>query len=80
MQNASSVQTRNLIMAIKKHQDSQAKVDRLPEIILLKSENPTIDTAKRAEEVRYYLTQIILLADKRGRPSKNQMPEVTDAA
>lgn len=54
--------------------------DKLPEIILLKSQNPNVDRQKKSNEIRYYLTQIILLGSRKGRPSKEQFPEVNDAA
>lgn len=54
--------------------------DKLPEIILLKSQNPNVDRQKKSNEIRYYLTQIILLGSKKGRPSREQFSEVNDAA
>jgi hypothetical protein len=54
--------------------------ENLPKIILLESKNDSIDMQKKSNEILHYLTQIILLADKRGRPSKDQFPEVNDAA
>jgi hypothetical protein len=59
---------------------NQKSKDQLPKIILIKSENPNIDVTKKSDEIRYYLTQIMLLADKKGRPSKDPFPEVSDAA
>lgn len=59
--------------------DSSNK-EELPNIILIKSENPNVDRQKKSEEIRYYLTQIMLLADKKGRPSKDQFPEVDNVA
>lgn len=67
-------------MANKKSKDVNSQIDQLPKIILMKSENPNVDQQKKSEEIRYYLTQIILLADKIGRPPKEQFPEVSDAA
>lgn len=67
-------------MANKKTKNDNFHSDRLPKIILMKSENPNVDRQKKSEEIRYYLTQIMLLADKIGRPSKEQFPEVNDAA
>lgn len=59
---------------------NQKTKDQLPKIILIKSENPNIDMTKKSDEIRYYLTQIMLLADKKGRPAKDQFQEVSDAA
>ncbi len=67
-------------MAMKKEKDENLHNDNLPKIILVKSENPNIDHQIKSDEVRYYLTQIILLADKMGRPSKKEFPEVPSAA
>lgn len=67
-------------MAYKKTKQILSEPDQLPKIILMKSENPLIDGHKKSEEIRYYLTQIILLADKIGRPLKEPFPEVDDAA
>lgn len=58
----------------------EARNDDLPKIILMETQNDKIDRQKKSEEILYYLTQIILLADKKGRPSKEQFPEVQDAA
>jgi len=60
--------------------NKSAKKNELPKIILIKSENPNVDRQKKSDEIRYYLTQIILLADKKGRPSKDQFPEVANVA
>lgn len=59
---------------------SKIQWDDLPKIILMESQNNTIDRQKKSEEILYYITQIILLADKKGRPSKDKFPEVQDAA
>ena len=67
-------------MANKKAKNDNSAIDQLPKIILIKSENPNVDRLKKSDEIRYYLTQIILLADKKGRPSKDQFPEVNDVA
>lgn len=58
----------------------KAMRNELPKIILLESTNDKIDSQKKSDEILYYLTQIILLADKKGRPSKDQISEVQDAA
>jgi hypothetical protein len=42
--------------------------------------NTNVDRQKKSDEIRYYLTQIMLLADKIGRPSKDQFPEVNNVA
>jgi hypothetical protein len=67
-------------MANKKAKNDNSTIDQLPKIILIKSENTNVDRQKQSDEIRYYLTQIILLADKKGRPSKDQFPEVNDVA
>jgi len=67
-------------MAKQDKRKSKVLSNELPKIILLESTNDTIDKQKKSDEILYYLTQIILSADKRGRPSKNQIPEVEDAA
>ncbi len=67
-------------MAKKKTQTDNSLKKILPNVILLKSENINIDYQKTSEEIRYFITQIILLADKMGRPAKNQCTEVSDAA
>ena len=59
---------------------SKADEVELPKIILIESTNEKIDRRKKSEEILYYLTQIILLADKRGRPPKDQRLEAKDAA
>lgn len=67
-------------MTIKKPKKDNSDTEQLPKIILIKSENPNVDRQKKSDEIRYYLTQIILLADKIGRPSKDQFPEVANVA
>ena len=67
-------------MAKNKTTNDHSDKDQLPKIILIKSENTNVDRQKKSDEIRYYLTQIILLADKKGRPSKDQFPEVNDVA
>lgn len=67
-------------MAKNKTTNDNSDKDQLPKIILIKSENINMDRQKKSDEIRYYLTQIILLADKKGRPSKDQFPEVNDVA
>ena len=67
-------------MAKMKAKNDNCGIDNLPKIILMKSENSNIDSQKKSDEIRYYLTQIILLADKKGRPAKDQFPEVNDVA
>ena len=67
-------------MEIKKSKNELVVKNNLPKIILIKSENPNIDKHKKSDEIRYYLAQIIILADKKGRPSKQQCPEVSNAA
>jgi hypothetical protein len=67
-------------MATKKSKNDNSDKDQLPKIILIKSENPNVDRQKKSDEIRYYLTQIMLLADKIGRPSKDQFPEVNNVA
>lgn len=67
-------------MANKKTKNDNSAEDQLPKLILIKSENTNVDRQKKSDEIRYYLTQIILLADKKGRPSKDQFPEVNDVA
>lgn len=67
-------------MANRHAKKEEARNDELPKIILMESQNDKIDRQKKSEEILYYLTQIILLADKKGRPSKEQFPEVQDAA
>lgn len=67
-------------MAHQRVKKEKIRKDDLPKIILMESQNDMIDRQKKSEEILYYLTQIILLADKRGRPSKEQFPEVQDAA
>jgi hypothetical protein len=52
----------------------------LPKVILFESQNEKTDHQQTTEEIRYFITQIILLADKIGRPPKNQCLEVKDAA
>jgi|TARA_B110001454_G_scaffold219194_1_gene251335 hypothetical protein len=66
-------------MANQSAKNNKAQHDHLPKIILIPSQNSKIDGHKKSEEILYYLTQIILLSDKKGRPSKNQFPEVQDA-
>lgn len=67
-------------MANKKTNNDNSDNEQLPKLILIKSENTNVDRQKKSDEIRYYLTQIILLADKKGRPSKDQFPEVNDVA
>lgn len=67
-------------MAHRRAKKEEARNDDLPKIILMETQNDKIDHQKKSEEILYYLTQIILLADKKGRPSKEQFPEVQDAA
>ena len=67
-------------MAKNKTTNGNSDKDQLPKLILIKSENTNVDRQKKSDEIRYYLTQIILLADKKGRPSKDQFPEVNDVA
>jgi hypothetical protein len=67
-------------MATKKSKNDNSDKDQLPKISLIKSENPNVDRQKKSDEIRYYLTQIMLLADKIGRPSKDQFPEVNNVA
>ncbi len=67
-------------MTTKKSKNDNSDKEQLPKIILIKSENPNIDRQKKSDEIRYYLTQIMLLADKMGRPSKDQFPEVNNVA
>lgn len=67
-------------MAHRRAKKEEARNDDLPKIILMETQNDKIDRQKKSEEILYYLTQIILLADKKGRPSKEQFPEVQDAA
>lgn len=67
-------------MAHRRAKKEKARNDDLPKIILMETQNDKIDRQKKSEEILYYLTQIILLADKKGRPSKEQFPEVQDAA
>lgn len=67
-------------MANRRAKKEEARNDELPKVILMESQNDKIDRQKKSEEILYYLTQIILLADKKGRPSKEQFPEVQDAA
>ena len=63
-----------------KTKSGECDTQHLPKIILMKSENINIDRQEKSDEIRYYLTQIILLADKKGRPAKDQFQEVNDAA
>lgn len=70
----------SVFMAHLRAKNKQAQKDDLPKIILMESQNNKIDRQKKSEEILYYLTQIILLADKKGRPSKDQFPEVQNAA
>lgn len=67
-------------MAHRRVKKEEARNDDLPKIILMETQNENVDRQKKSEEILYYLTQIILLADKKGRPSKEQFPEVQDAA
>ncbi len=70
----------NKFMSKKKVKDASLCSDNLPKVTLMKSENPNIDRQKKADEIRYYLTQIILLADKVGRPTKKEFSEVPSVA
>lgn len=67
-------------MAKKILAESQCSDDNLPIVILLPSENTNIDMKQRSEEIKYYLTQILLLAHKNGRPSKKLTEETQNAA
>jgi hypothetical protein len=80
MQNVNNFSKWSTLMANKKTKNDNSNKDLLPKIILIKSENTNVDRQKNSDEIRYYLTQIMLLADKIGRPSKDQLPEVNDVA
>ena len=67
-------------MAEKKIKDGIDNGNNLPKIILVESDNSLVDEQKKSQEILYYLTQIMLLAGKRGRPSNEQFPEVNHAA
>lgn len=54
--------------------------DNLPLVILLPSKNENIDMKQKSEEIKYYLSQILLLAQKRGRPPKDPKQETQNAA
>jgi hypothetical protein len=69
-----------VFMAYQSAKKRQAQKDDLPKVILIESQNDKVDGQKKSEEILYYLTQIILLADKKGRPLKDFFPEVQDAA
>jgi hypothetical protein len=75
-----SFQIGGAVMANQGTRRGKAMRNELPKIILLESTNDKIDSQKKSDEILYYLTQIILLADKKGRPSKDQISEVQDAA
>ena len=51
----------------------------LPLVLLLPSENLTVDLKRQSLEIKTYLTQILLLANKKGRPSKKLKEEFQDA-
>lgn len=69
-----------LKMAKKVLAPSQESDNNLPPVFLLPSENSLIDMQKQSIEIKHYLTQILLLASKKGRPSKKMKEENQDAA
>ncbi len=69
-----------LKMAKKVLDKIQADEENLPLVILLPSENKTVDLNQKSEEIKYYLSQILLIAQKRGRPSKEPKKESQNAA
>lgn len=52
----------------------------LPKVTLLPVENQTIDLRQRSEEIKFYLTKILLLANANGRPNQKKMEETYDAS
>ena len=80
MEKLSKILSWGLKMAKKVLDKVQTDEEHLPLVILLPSENKTVDLNQKSEEIKYYLSQIILLAQKRGRPSKELKEETQNAA
>ncbi len=59
---------------------SKRSLPSIPIVLLMPSEKNDLVGRKIHDEIKVLLTQIILMGDKKGRPKKDQLEGVEDAA